>query len=116
TGVPGRYEPFGMVVLEAMTHGLAIAATATGGPAEILEDERTGLLFPPGDIGSLVSAVVRLATDPALRDRLGRAAAREVRAKWLWERKVQEMLPVYCEVAVNPRERGAVVPRPLTGA
>jgi glycogen synthase len=40
--VPSWYEPFGMVVLEGMLHGLAIAAAAVGGPAEILDDEDTG--------------------------------------------------------------------------
>jgi glycogen(starch) synthase len=44
--VPSWYEPFGMVILEGMLHGVAIAASAVGGPSEILDHERTGLLFP----------------------------------------------------------------------
>ena len=39
--VPSWYEPFGMVVLEGMINGLAVAASAVGGPAEILRDRRT---------------------------------------------------------------------------
>ena len=44
--VPSWYEPFGMVILEGMLHGMAIAASAVGGPKEILDHEQTGLLFP----------------------------------------------------------------------
>ncbi|HEU4680028.1 MAG TPA: glycosyltransferase family 4 protein, partial [Terrimicrobiaceae bacterium] len=43
--VPSWYEPFGMVILEGMLHGVAVAASAVGGPTEILDHERTGLLF-----------------------------------------------------------------------
>jgi glycosyltransferase involved in cell wall biosynthesis len=43
--VPSRYEPFGMVILEGMAHGLPIVASDVGGPAEILDHGRTGLLF-----------------------------------------------------------------------
>src|SRR5712671_2734761 len=43
--VPSRYEPFGMVVLEGMLHGLPIIAADIGGPADILQHGTTGLLF-----------------------------------------------------------------------
>ena len=82
--VPSWYEPFGMVVLEGMLHGLAVAASAIGGPAEILDDGRTGLLFAPRDAASVAAAILRLARDPNMCARLGAAAAEEVRKKWLW--------------------------------
>jgi glycogen(starch) synthase len=83
--VPSRYEPFGIVILEGMLHGLAIVAANVDGPAEILEHGRTGLLFPPRDIKALSSALQRLLKNPDERNALGRAAARQVRSKWLWE-------------------------------
>jgi glycosyltransferase involved in cell wall biosynthesis len=86
--VPSWYEPFGMVILEGMTHGLAIAAAAVGGPAEILEHERTGLLFPPHDIEALAAALIRLATDSGLRQRLGRSASEDVRRHWTWSERI----------------------------
>src|SRR5262249_31289134 len=51
--VPSWYEPFGMVVLEGMLEGMAVAAADVGGPGEILQAERTGLLFAPRDAESL---------------------------------------------------------------
>src|SRR5436853_5100542 len=87
--VPSRYEPFGMVVLEGMLHGLPIAAADVGGPAEILEHGRTGLLFPPRDVGALAHGLAALAASPELRRRLGAAAAVEVRRRWLWRSVVE---------------------------
>jgi len=97
--VPSWYEPFGMVVLEGMLHGLAIAATAVGGPAEILEDETTGLLFPSRSAAALVATLLRLIRDPDLRQRLGNAAAVAVRRSWLWPQIIVNIRSVYSEVA-----------------
>jgi glycosyltransferase involved in cell wall biosynthesis len=64
------YEPFGLVILEALGLGIPVVASAAGGPSEILEDGVTGLLFPPGDAGALRDAVLRLMGDDGLRRRL----------------------------------------------
>jgi glycosyltransferase involved in cell wall biosynthesis len=99
--VPSRYEPFGMVILEGMLYGLAIIAANVGGPAEILEHGRTGLLFPPRDVVALRAALQRLLKNPEERKALGQAAAREVRSKWLWKNLVPPMLDVYKEFLVH---------------
>lgn len=95
--VPSWYEPFGMVVLEGMVRGLPIAAAAVGGPAEILDHERTGLLFPPKDSAGLSEAVLRLLLNPPLRAALGQAARAEVHSRWLWSRLVEMVRRVYLE-------------------
>jgi glycosyltransferase involved in cell wall biosynthesis len=95
--VPSWYEPFGMVILEGMLHGLPIVASAVGGPADILEHGRTGLLVPPRDIGALAESILDLVRDPARRRRMGAAAATEVRRTWLWPRLVEKMQIVYHE-------------------
>jgi len=96
--VPSWYEPFGMVILEGMLHGLAIAAAAVGGPAEILEHERTGLLFAPRDARELGEGVLRLVRNTSLRRQLGMAAAHQARTTWLWPRLIPKMVSVYSEV------------------
>jgi glycogen(starch) synthase len=63
-------EPWGLVPLEAMARGRPVAATARGGSAEYLRDGENCVVFTPGDAGSLVSALRRLAGDQELRDRL----------------------------------------------
>jgi glycosyltransferase involved in cell wall biosynthesis len=96
--VPSWYEPFGMVILEGMLHGLAVAASAVGGPAEILDHGRTGVLFVPRDAAALAEAVLRLAKDPDDRVRIAEAGARDVRENWLWSRIVEKMRRVYKEL------------------
>jgi glycosyltransferase involved in cell wall biosynthesis len=96
--VPSRYEPFGMVILEGMLYGLPIVAADTGGPAEILEHGRTGLLFPARDAKALGDALQRLISSPRERQRLGRAGASDVRSRWLWAQQVPAMQKCYQEI------------------
>ena len=75
-----RDEPFGLVPLEAMACGIPVVATGTGGSAEYLRDGANALLAARDDPTAVARAVQRLASDPALRERLrtaGRATAEE---------------------------------------
>lgn len=95
--VPSWYEPFGMVILEGMLYGLPIVAAAVGGPSEILDHGRTGILCRPKDSESLGDAILKLVKDADLRRRIGIAAAAEVRDRWLWPHVVRKMREVYRE-------------------
>lgn len=103
--VPSWYEPFGMVVLEGMLHGLAIAAANVGGPSEILVDGVTGRLFPPRDVAALSQVLIALAGSRSARRRLGRQARLEVTRSWAWPRILPTLCNVYYEL--TPVERGA---------
>jgi glycosyltransferase involved in cell wall biosynthesis len=81
------WEGMPMAILEAMAAGLPVAATATGGVPELIEQEITGLLAPPGNTQALADALARLAQDPDLRRALGRAA-REQAASFGVERMI----------------------------
>jgi len=96
--VPSRYEPFGMVILEGMLHGLPIVASNVGGPAEILEHGRTGLLFTPRDAVGLAEALIALVRDEGSRRAMGRAGAEKVRCAWTWPVRVASMRRVYEEL------------------
>jgi glycosyltransferase involved in cell wall biosynthesis len=67
-------EPFGIVALEAMAAGRPVVASRIGGLADLVADGETGLLVPHGDPAALRQAMARLLADPALRERMGRAA------------------------------------------
>jgi glycosyltransferase involved in cell wall biosynthesis len=77
TIVGSRYETFGIAVLEAMAYGCPLAATRTGGIAEIIEDGVHGILARPGDPDDLASAILRLLEAPKFAAKLGRHAAEE---------------------------------------
>ena len=66
-------EPFGQVVVEGMACGLAVVASADGGPLETITHGVDGELFPPGDIDRLAELLRKLDGDPELRSRLGAA-------------------------------------------
>jgi len=63
-------EGFGIVLLEAMAHRIPIIASATGGIPEVLAKGECGVLVPPGDPRALSDAILRIASDATLRNRL----------------------------------------------
>lgn len=71
---PFAAEACNMVVLESMAAGKPVLAADGGGMPELIEQGRSGLLYPGGIIAALVENVLRLADNPALRDEMGRAA------------------------------------------
>jgi len=70
-------EPFGLVVIEAMASGRPVVASRIGGIPDMIIDEQTGLLVPPGDASALRQALERLLAEPALCARLGVAARKK---------------------------------------
>jgi glycosyltransferase involved in cell wall biosynthesis len=85
-------------VLEYLAAGRAIVASRTSHLADLLSDGRTALLAEPGDPQDLARQIRRLRDDPALRDRLGRAAREEASHCHGWENRVRlvlESLPAH---------------------
>lgn len=80
------HEAFGLVAAEAMAIGLPVVASRIGALPEIVDDGRTGLLFEPGDSGSLAATLERLWANPrfcrvfgsAGRDKVLREYSRDV--------------------------------------
>ncbi len=69
-------EPFGIVLLEGMARGVAVVAVDSGGPAEFIDDRRTGLLARSGEPQDLADALEPLLLSAELRDSVA-AAGRE---------------------------------------
>lgn len=70
---PSLAEAFGMAVVEAMMAGLPVIGTTGNGLADVIEQERTGILVAPGDAPALASALRRLLQSPALSKQFGDA-------------------------------------------
>jgi glycosyltransferase involved in cell wall biosynthesis len=68
------YEVYAIVQLEAMTMGIPVIGSNIGGIPEVFENERSGLLVPPGDSKALAATMRRLWDDPALCVRMGKTA------------------------------------------
>ncbi len=80
--LPSWEEPFGIVVLEAMAAGVNVIATDAGGPPEILDYGRAGMLTPPRNPRAMAEAVRRLASDDGLRRELREHAVERVRTRY----------------------------------
>ena len=78
----GKKEGIPVVLMEAMSSGLPVIASQLAGIPELVEDGRTGLLVPPGDVVALEAAIRRLVEDSHLRDQLGRAARERAVAEY----------------------------------
>jgi glycosyltransferase involved in cell wall biosynthesis len=72
------WENFPHTVVEALAVGTPVIATRTGGVAEVLEDERNGLVVEPGDLDALTASIERFFADPELAARLRENAAPSV--------------------------------------
>jgi L-malate glycosyltransferase len=102
--VPSHDEPFGRVVVEAMAAGTPVVASASGGPAEIIEDGVSGLLAPADDVDSWAKAIARLVTDARThRELVDRGRMRS--ADFSISAHAEKVLAVYRKLLVLPAHR-----------
>jgi glycosyltransferase involved in cell wall biosynthesis len=88
-------DPLPNAALEAAAAGCAVVASAHGGLPEIIRDGETGRLVRPGDAGVLAHAIADLLHDPCERERLGAAAAADVRRRFAPGRLLAEVDSLY---------------------
>ncbi len=88
-------EAFGRVVIEAMAHRVPVIAVASGGPAEIIQGNRTGLLVPPGDLRALIEAMLRVARDRDLADRIAGAGYHHVLSNFTARQTAARVQEIY---------------------
>ena len=95
---PSVGEAFGAVYLEAMSAGLPVVATSTGGPPTFLNlDARSpeGWLIPPDDEDALVEVLINALTSPAERQARSEAAQALVRRSYSWHAVADQVASVY---------------------
>ena len=107
--LPSRYEPFGMVALEAAAAGAPLVASTAGGLGEVVVDGTTGLSVAPGDTEGLVTAVRRVLDDPASARRRASAARSRLATDFDWTRIALDTAAVY---AATRRRPPTILPRP----
>jgi glycogen(starch) synthase len=112
TVIPSRYEPFGMVALEAAAAGAPLAVAATGGLAEIVQTGITGVTFPHSDPDALATAVSALLHDEVFARRVARQARTMVSERYGWARIAASTAAVY---ASGAREAPAFEARRAVG-
>ena len=95
--VPSSFEPWGLVVNEAMAAGLpVIASNRVGCVDDLVQHGITGLIFPTGDTTALEMAMQRLAGDKLLRKQMGEAG-RILISQWRLEDEAEIMTNAWQE-------------------
>jgi glycosyltransferase involved in cell wall biosynthesis len=84
-------EPFGIVLLEAMSSGLAVVATGSGGSADILQDEMNALLFPKENARACARQLLRLMTGSELFERIRGDGRRTVEERFRFKTSVDKI-------------------------
>ena len=93
----GTRETFGQTLQEAAATGLPVVAPARGGPLDLVDHSRTGLLYEPDDPSALREAVAHLAGDRGKREAMGDAGRRRVEGR-SWATLTGELLGHYTAV------------------
>lgn len=97
-----RAEAFGLVLVEAGFFGLPVVATTVGGIPEVVIHDATGLLAAPDDVSALAAALQRLASDAALRARLGAAGKFRAQTQFSADRMAAAFHAEYDRLAALP--------------
>lgn len=96
--LPSLEDNCPMVILEAMAAGVPVAAAATGGIPDLIENEVTGLLFDPVEQNSIVESVGRILSDSSLRNRISAAARQQAQTRFLPKVVAARHFEIYQEV------------------
>jgi glycosyltransferase involved in cell wall biosynthesis len=100
---PSLHEPLGNVVIEAWSAGVPVVATASDGPAGLIENGVNGVLVPlpgsPGGVAALACAMAHLCRDPVLRAQLGQAGRRAYESQFTEESVVARYRAFFDRIA-----------------
>jgi len=93
--LPSLNEGMGRALVEAMAAGRPVIATRVGGVPAVVEDRRTGILLPPGDVSALAAAIDDLLRRPDFAKALGDAASESIGSRFGVQAMVRAVEEVY---------------------
>ncbi|GAA0343160.1 glycosyltransferase [Bowmanella denitrificans] len=98
---PAFAEGLGVALLQAAACGIAVIASRVGGIPEVIEDQKTGLLVDPGQLGQLQSAIEQLLETPHLRRQMGARAREKMQHQFSPQVMSAQNYHLYLEVLAN---------------
>ncbi|HZQ06439.1 MAG TPA: glycosyltransferase family 4 protein [Anaerolineae bacterium] len=97
--MPSRFEPFGLVALQAAQMARPIIATRVDGLPEVVVNGETGILLEPENVTALVNAIEFLLTHPEHAQELGHAARLRAQQCFPWDRFVDQFEELYSQLS-----------------
>lgn len=104
-----RREGLPRALPQALAGGRPVVAFDCDGAGEVCRDDETGFLIAPGDTAALVDRLARLASDPALRSRLGEIGRAWVSDRFSVERLVNDQHALYLRLAAERSRRARAI-------
>jgi glycosyltransferase involved in cell wall biosynthesis len=102
---PSEAEGFGVAVTEGMAAGLPTVVARSGGVLDIVAHGRSGYLYEPGDLNSLVGHIASLAKNKDMRLAFGRVGREIAEAQFSWEHHMKEMCRAWQDALREPAGR-----------
>jgi N-acetyl-alpha-D-glucosaminyl L-malate synthase BshA len=103
--LPSSQESFGLAALEAMSCEVPVVAARVGGLPEVIQDGVTGFICDPDDVETMAARGLEILRDPALRRRIGLAAAGDVARRFCTGVIVPQYEQYYEDVLADKVER-----------
>jgi glycosyltransferase involved in cell wall biosynthesis len=88
-------EAFGWVIAEAMAYRKPVIGTLVGGIPELIENDKTGALVPPGDPNQIAQKLLRLLGDDKLRQQMGQAGHDSAVSRFNLHKNVSRLMELY---------------------
>ncbi len=95
--LPSFFEALSNALMSAMAHAIPSIAFNSGGPAEVIEDGKSGMLVEPANAGALCEMIAKILIDPTLANELSEGARKRIQENFSADRMVEGMLRVYRE-------------------
>ena len=92
---PAWTEGFGLAIVEAMAAGVPVVASDAGGPGEIIQHGKSGLLIHPGDTAALENSLRTLLKEAGTSKQMAEQGRRRARERFDLERVVTQVEEVY---------------------
>jgi glycosyltransferase involved in cell wall biosynthesis len=102
--LPSITEGLSNSLLEAIATGLAAIVTPVGGTTDVIEHGETGWLITPDDPASLQSAILTLAADENLRQKLGQKARERAMQDYALPQTADRLVALYKKLIANRKE------------
>jgi mannosylfructose-phosphate synthase len=108
-----EYEPLGLTVMEAMLMKLPVIATSNGGPVNLIQNEKTGILSKPDDDQHIAQALDKLVKNPQFARQIATAGQVFIESSYAWEARAKEFYELYETLQVTTQSNDFQSSQPM---